>query len=131
MKTTTTITARFISHTFGQFHNALSFGKVWGDAGKALVKTVLARMNALQPTEVTNLQGQPMRVFDLTLTVQEALEMIALLYSPAFVWPLEDADLDEREFIARALTYDLLLLVREEAYREMREEMEETASLFE
>ena len=131
MNTTTTITARFISHTFGQFHNALSFGKVWGDAGKALVKTVLARMNTLQPTEVTNLQGQPMRVFDLTLTVQEALEMIALLYSPGFVWPLEDADLDEREFIARALTYDLLLLVREEAYREMREEMEETASLFE
>jgi hypothetical protein len=101
----TTIT--HITATRNALIAALTYGKFYNPEAAATAERLLPVLNAVKPEQGQSVRGNSLTVWRVTMTVEEALALAALLYSSGFGWPLNDADLDEREYIVRDIVYSL------------------------
>lgn len=101
MNTTTTVTATFVRSTYWALVNALINGKTYSDTARAQQATARALLDRVAYDTAPNFQGQPIPVYHLTLTVAEAVALMALLNSRTLIWPADEVD--EREYVTRTL----------------------------
>lgn len=101
MNTNTTVTATFIRPTFNAVYEAIHNGKAYSETvrdGQAKARLLL---QGVQAKPATNLRGDPLTVYALTLTVAEAVALTALLLHRHLSWP--DGTVDERDYAVQML----------------------------
>lgn len=102
MNTNTTVTATFIRPTFNAVYRAIHNGKAYSETVRAeQTKASLLFLQGVQTKTVTNLRGEPLTVFTLTMTVAEAVALTALLLHRHLSWP--DGTVDERDYAVQLL----------------------------
>ena len=97
----TTIT--FITDTRHALVTALAMGKTYNPEAEATRLSLLAAARGMECEEGRSIRETPLAVWRLTLPASEAIGLAAFLYSPAFAWPVNWADLEEREYIVRSV----------------------------